>query len=461
MHKKDILKTQIERENSQKKEEPKMKKRMSLLAAMAMVICSVAGCGSAPEEQTQTPAGTEAQGEEANGGEATDGETTPAGDVELTYWSMWGSTEPQGQTIQAAADAFKEKTGITVNIEWKNRDITTILPTALEAQEKIDIFEDNAFALYTTNKDYCYDLTEMAAAANYDAQSFKCFNDVAIGKAGYLACITEQPQVGGIYYNKDIFADCGITELPSTWTEFMDACQIMKDKGYEPLALDAAYVDLNFGYQLDRNIGQDATKELALNGGWSENEGVINAANQVIDFVKAGYLADGAPDEYPSSQNKIGLTGKVAMVVCANYVCAEVNANTDTEVNWGLMNFPTVEGGSGSTDAYAGAGALGITSYSEHPQEAFDFIMFLTSGEWDQTMADATNGIPADPRNTAPAIMDGSIETLNATVRPLDWGMGLGENGDLYAPFKEVIVRLYAGEFATGEDFAAAMDALY
>lgn len=28
-----------------------------------------------------------------------------------------------------------------------------------------------------------------------------------------------------------------------------------------------------------------------------------------------------------------------------------------------------------------GANALAVTAYSEHPQEAFDFIMFLTTGE--------------------------------------------------------------------------------
>lgn len=409
------------------------KKFVSVLLTVAMAVTLLAGCGSEP--------------------------AASASDVELTYWSMWSSAEPQGKVIQEAADAWKEKTGVTVNIEWKNRDIKTILATALEAKEPIDIFEDSDANIAKVYKDYCYDLTDMAAAANYDAQSFKCFSDYSINNAGFLCSIAEQPQVGGIYYNKDIFADCGITELPATWDEFMEACRIMKDKGYEPMALDSAYVDLNFGYQLDRIIGEEKTKELSLNGGWSDNEGVIKAADQVIEFVNAGYLAEGAPDEFPSSQNKIGLTGKVAMVVCANYVCAEVNGNTDTEINWGLLNFPTYE--NGSSNAYAGCNAIGIASYSEHPQEAFDFIMFLTSGEFDQKMADAAQQIPADPRNTAPAIMDGSIETLQATSNPLSWGMGINENADLSSVIKDVIIQLYEGKFETGADFAAALDALY
>ena len=63
--------------------------------------------------------------------------------VELTYWSMWSNTEPQGQVIQEAADAWAEETGGTVNIEWKGRDIKQILSSSLEAEEKMDLFEDD------------------------------------------------------------------------------------------------------------------------------------------------------------------------------------------------------------------------------------------------------------------------------------------------------------------------------
>lgn len=447
------------------------KKIVSVLLTAVMAASLLAGCGNSSKPAESTPAEPAAPAATEEAKEETPADTTAettadAGaadysDVTLTFWSMWNSTEPQGKVIQEAADAFKEQTGATVNIEWKGRDINTIIATALESGEKIDIFEDDYSRIAKTYVDYCYDLTEMAKAANYDAQSFKCFNDVATEWAGFLCCVTEQPQVGGVFYNKDIFDDCGITSVPATWDEFLTACQTMVDKGYQPLALDSAYADFTFGYHLDRVIGQDAITDLALNGGWGENKGVAEAAQQIIDFVKAGYLADGAPDEYPSSQNKIGLTGKVAMVVCANYVAAEVNNNSGTEVNWGMFNYPAVEGGADPSNAYAGANSLAISSYSENPQAAFDFLMLLTSGEFDQKMADAASQIPADPRNTAPAIMNGTIEALQATGSPLTWNMGLNENADLKANFKDIIIGLFEGKYATGEDFAAAMDALY
>ena len=44
----------------------------------------------------------------------------------------------------------------------------------------------------------------------------------------------------GIAYNKDTLADAGITELPATWTEFLDSCEKLKAAGYTPVNLQLA-----------------------------------------------------------------------------------------------------------------------------------------------------------------------------------------------------------------------------
>lgn len=149
------------------------------------------------------------------------------------------------------------------------------------------------------------------------------------------------------------------------------------------------------------------------------------------------------------------------MVVCANYVTAEVNGNTGTEVNWGLFNYPAVENGVENTAAYAGANSLAITSYSENAQAAFDFIMLLTTGEFDQKMADTAKQIPADSRNKAPAILDGTVETLLAAEKPMTWCAGIHANDDLKTSVKSLCVELFEGKYASGADFCKAMDALY
>ena len=426
------------------------KKIISILLAAVMVTTLAAGCGSSGDSNE-------------GGGSADNSGDKPYEGVELTYWSMWSNTEPQGQVIQEAADAWAEETGGTVNIEWKGRDIKQILSSSLEAEEKMDLFEDDYKRISENYAQYCYDLTELAEANGYADSSYALFNDRATGWAGFLTCITEQPNVGGVFYNQDLFEEAGV-EVPTTWTEFLDVCKALKDKGIQPLALDSTYAPFLFGYHLARYIGEDAIADMADNGGWGENELVAKAALDMIDFVNAGYLAEGAPAEYPASQDSMGIDGDVAMVVCANYVTSEVNLHSGTELNWSVFNYPSVEGAAEGVDqsaAYAGANSIAVTSYSENPEAAYDFATFLTSGEWDQKMADTASQIPADPSNTAPASQNGTIEVLNTVETPLSWNMGFNQNADLMSPIAEVIVKMYEGSFATGQDFAAALDALY
>ncbi len=446
-----------------------MKKILSVLLASVMVLALLAGCSNQADKtstapENNTPAGAE-QSNPPEGGKQYDG-------VNLTMWSMWNSDEPQGKVIQEAVAAFEEQTGAKITVEWKGRDVNTILSASLESGEKFDIFEDDYQRIANIYKDFTYDLTDMAAAAGYASHSYACFNDTVIDwtterdedgnvtKEGFLNSIAEQPQVGGIFYDKDAFEKAGIAAEPKTWAEFLDVCQKLKDAGIAPIAQDSAYADFAFYHQLVRHLGEEKITELDTNGGWADEAGAVTAAQEIIDLVNAGYLAEGAPDEYPSSQNKIGF-GQAAMVVCANYVTAEVNNATGTEVNWGLFNYPAVDGGVDNGSAYIGTNSLAITSYTENAQAAFDFIMFLTSGEMDQKMADTAAQIPADSRNTAPANLTGTIETLLSADSPMTWCNGFNARDDLKTAIKSTIVELFEGKFATGEDFCKALDALY
>ncbi len=434
-----------------------MKKILSVLLAAVMVLGLLAGCADKPTETNNPPASNPPASQPA------DDSSEPAGKqydgVELTMWSMWSSGEPQANVIEAAKAAFEEQTGAKITIEFKGRDVNKVLAASLEAQDNIDIIEDDYKRIGTVYNKFTYDLTEMAKAANYDSFSYKCFNDQSIAWAGYLNAITEQPNIGGIFYDKDAFENAGITAEPKTWAEFLDACQKLKDAGVGPLAQDSAYCDFAFYHTLVRYLGEAKIEELTMNGGWS-GTAAEQAAQDIIDLRNAGYLADGAPDEFPSSQNKIGF-GQAAMVICADYVTAEVNGNTGTQVNWGLFNYPAVDGGADNGAAYMGANSLAITSYSKNPQAAFDFILFLTTGEYGQKLADEAHQIPADSRNTAPSDLNGTIETLQAAVSPMTWCASLSVNADLKDTIKSMCTELFEGKYADGAAFCAALDALY
>ena len=136
-----------------------MKKIVALLMASAMA-ASLAACGgSAQSSEATSTAPAESTAAEST---ATDGKKYEG--VELTMWSMWSAGEVQANAIQAAADAFEAETGAHVNIEWKGRDVNTLISAALESGEKLDIFEDDYNRIGHAYAPYTYDLTEMADA---------------------------------------------------------------------------------------------------------------------------------------------------------------------------------------------------------------------------------------------------------------------------------------------------------
>lgn len=424
-----------------------MKKLIAMLLAVVMVF-GLAACGTTAEP---TAAPTEAQTPATEG---TPAEPLKYEGVELTYWSMWSAGEPQALVIEEAAKAFEAETGAKVTIEWKGRDIKTLLSAALEAGEKVDVFDDDYTRIGQVYAPYTYDLTEMAAAAGYDQIGYACFNNQTIEWAGYLNSIVEQPNIGGIFYDKAAFEAASITATPTTWAEFLTVCEQLKAAGIAPLALDSAYADFNVYHQLVRNLGEDTIKELSANGGWAENEAAVAAAQQIIDFVGAGYLAEGAPDQYPNSQTKIGL-GQAAMIVCADYVCAEVN-NAVGEVDWGFFAFPEVEN-CADASSYAGANSMAIASYTENAQAAFDFILFTVTGTYGQKLVDNCKQIPADVTLTE-STLAGSIEALQKTVKPMSWCGNI--SSETLQGYKDLSTQLFEGKFADGAAWCAAMDAL-
>ena len=291
-----------------------MKKLFALLLAAVMVLGLVA-CGPSGNDQTEPPKNNDNQTQAPGKGTEPPKTDAPEGKkydgVTLNYWSTWSAGEPQATVIEQAAAAFEAETGAHINIEWKGRDISTLLSASLEAGDAIDIFEDDYNRIGNVYKDYTADLTDMAAAADYASHSYPIFAAQSIAWAGYLNSITEQPQIGGIFYNRDAFEQASITDLPTTWAEFLDICQKLKDAGIAPLAQDSAYCNFTFYNQLVRHLGEDGIAALRDNGHWAENEDAVAAAQELIDLINAGYLVDGAPDEYPASQNKVG-TGEAA-----------------------------------------------------------------------------------------------------------------------------------------------------
>lgn len=439
------------------------KKLVSILLGTAMVATMLAGCGSkqaetedpATDAATEAPAETDAPAEteapaddaetEAPADDAAAGEYTKA-DGAIVYWSMWDAGSNQANAIDEIIADYEAKSGNTVTVEYKGRDINTMIAASLDAGEKIDLYEDDFQRLSQQFGDYALDLTDMAAAADYDSKSNKALTSAVTGWAGKLACLPYQPYGSGVFYNKAIFEEVGVEE-PTTWAEFLDVCQKIKDAGYTPLTLDDAYINLNLGFHLARYVGQDGVKEIVNNGDFAENEAVLKMAQDMQTLVDNGYLSEYAPAAYPSGENEVGYE-ETAMVVNATWVPAEIKGNTDCEFEWGMFSYPAVEGGVDGTEAMmVGAQGISVNKDSANAQAAFELAMEIVTGEGDAKLSLASDAIPADPNNTDwPEMIKNCKPAFDAATKSYEWDCGLDDNQDMTTVITEWGTKLFTGE---------------
>ncbi|MDR1238610.1 MAG: extracellular solute-binding protein [Treponema sp.] len=382
----------------------------------------------------------------------------------LVYWSMWNEAEPQGQVIARAAEAFTKDTGIKVDINFNGRDIRKTLQPALDAGEVIDLFDEDIERVANAWGNYLLPL-DSYVSRSYPTTGGQPFGSVVnktlldlarqLG-SGTVKNIPYQPSTFVTMYNKDLFQRAGITAVPKTWNEMLDACAKLKAIGVAGITVDDAYMACLFGYTVDRLIGMDATLAMVKNNDFSGPQ-TLEFGRIWENMAKNGYIsARAASNIYPAGQVEEIATGRAAMYLNGTWLPNEIKGNAPN-MNWGSFAWPAIgPGGDGVTANNFGSQSFGINKNTKHPEEAFRFIVWLTTGEWDAALAAESIGIPMGNASQWPPALADAKAVVDATTRRLPWAVGMEDNPDINAKIKENFARLVAGNL-TAEQFAANM----
>ena len=381
----------------------------------------------------------------------------------IVYWSMWESTEPQGQVIQKAVDAYMAASGNTVDLQFKGRTgIREGLEPALEAGTVIDLFDEDIDRVNKMWGKYLLDLEELSKAGDYEATAIAGLIGACreVG-GGTLKSIPYQPNGFNVFYNKEIFAEAGITAEPTTWAEFLDVCEKIKAAGYIPLTSDDAYIQTNLGYHLARLLGEAGVHKVVTEGLWAEEPAVLKAAQDYQELFDKGYLSPTMGSSvWPANQNGELALGDAAMYLNGSWLPNEVKAMTGPDFQWGCFAYPALEGGvTGVEAANYGAQVLAINAKTEVAEEAFEIIKYITKGEFDLLLSQESVGIPADTSNTEwPAMLAGVKPVMDSLTTRFSWAAGIEDNADATPIIKENFQKLVSGTL-DAQGFVDAMEA--
>lgn len=451
-----------------------------LLLAAAMTL-SACGSKEAPasnaEPSTAEPA-TEEAGASSEAAAETEAETSGEAEEkapaelsgELTYWSMWNDTEPQGEAWAEIIDGFMAKyPNVKVNVQWCGRDNKKILKPALEGGETIDIFE---YPLEIDLNDYIMDLTPYVDA-EYDTTGGKTFRDTLLssllttpqdmtGRTDIIPAIGYKPWISVFMYNGSIFEEAGVTAEPKTWEELDAACAKIKEAGYSPITFDDAYASWLPGMYLARAKGQDWVRELVKDttGEMWQDEAVVNMAKAFEDFAAKGYFdANVGGNKWPSGQNDFG-SSKVGMYYNLSGLPTEVADLTGPDFKWGGFSYPDVPGGLGTCgkEDPAGCTMLAVNKNTADPELAMTFIAYAFSAENDALMVEKAGITPATLDTPYPAALVNIKPAFEAVEVSLKSGGDIGSNPDVAPTISENFIKLASGQI-TADEFVANMAA--
>jgi raffinose/stachyose/melibiose transport system substrate-binding protein len=384
---------------------------------------------------------------------------------EITYWSMWNETEPQAKVLKdAIADFTKMYPDTKINVQWCGREIRKTLVPALDAKQKIDIWDEDCERIIKNYQKYALKLDDFYSKT-YPTTNGKPFKDSIMKSlvklvSNYstdkgLYAVPYQPMMIAFMYNKDHFAKAGIKSVPKTWSEFLTVCAKLKAKGYIPLTNDDAYADLPLGYHLSRYIGEKAVEAMVKDktgARWNDAR-VLRALKDYEELAKKGYISKAfATNKWPAGQQEVA-TDSVSMYLNGTWLPNEIMASTGPDFKWGQFAYPAVAGGVEDTSAgIYGAQGFQINKNSKAAEVAFNFAVFMTTGKWDKELSSKTYGAPMSNDTPWPVQIADEKKLFSSMKKLYPWGAGVDADSDKLPILISNFTKLCTGKI-TAADF--------
>ncbi|MFJ6695612.1 extracellular solute-binding protein [Streptomyces sp. NPDC091272] len=349
-----------------------MKRKLIAAIGVAGMLVSVAACGSDTKDSDKKA-----------GSDGFKGET-------LTVWAMDGSTPPNWTKDLTAA--FEKKTGAKLKFEvQKWEGIQQKLTTALSEENPPDVFEigNTQTAAYAKTGGLA-DLSDLKKEIGADWADN--FNEAAVvdGKQ-YAAPWWFANRV--VVYNKTVFKEAGVTEVPKTRDDFFKALDKIKAKGKaEPIYLPGQ----NWYFFDGLTIGKGA--ELIKKDGdkWVSNlaDPKIAEAAELYKKYQAYSKAPKDKDEATPQQADVFAKGKTGAFIGMGWEAGTaVKANPALEKDIGYFTIPG-ESADKPEGVFLGGSNFAVAEGSKKQELAKEFLKLALSDKFEGALAKESGVIP-------------------------------------------------------------------
>jgi raffinose/stachyose/melibiose transport system substrate-binding protein len=363
-------------------------KLMSVLTAVTVLAGTLAGCGS----------GSSGAGASAAGSSKASGSAKSAG-ITLTFGSHQSGLPTSGIVQQLASD-FEKETGIKIDFQISPDDQwRDLLKVKEQSGEVPDIFcadTTNSLATTINPEKYCEDLTDQSWVSRIDKDVVPA---VSVNKKVYGITFPGKKMYFYVY-NKDIFDQCGIKSVPTTYAELKQDCETIKSKmpGVTPIyeaTTDGWHQVLpvmeNSGIYL--KDAPDLFKELNANTKKLQDIPKMKTVlEELQECAKAGYFGSDYLSNATTDAKEAMAGGKAAMYIAESAFRNEITADySDCKINFGIFVQPW--GDNQTIGVNPASNAYFISKNSKHVDACKKFFEYLARPENLQKRLDGQPGL--------------------------------------------------------------------
>ncbi|WP_328549754.1 ABC transporter substrate-binding protein [Streptomyces sp. NBC_00366] len=320
----------------------------------------------------------------------------------LTYWAsnQGASIAVDKKVLQPELDKFEKQSGIEVKLEvvpWS--DLLNRILTATTSGQGPDVLN--------IGNTWSASLQATGALLPWDAKNFTRiggrdrFVDSALGSTGAEgkdpAAVPLYSMAYALYYNKEIFADAGITKPPATWDELIADGKKIKAKGKSPLGAEGSNLSENIHHVFVFAKQHGADFFTADGKADFTNDGVVTAVKQYVDLMAKDKVIPTGDAEYAQNQSVSDFAkGKQAMLLWQS-AAANLKSQGMSDSSYGIAPVPVQSGtpGTGTQVNSMVAGInLAVFKNTDNLDGATKFVTFMTSDAEQKILNTAYSSIP-------------------------------------------------------------------
>lgn len=442
-----------------------MKKRvLALLMAAAMTAGLLAGCGG----------NTDSAKESDKKQESTDGpvEADEKAEKKFKILSIWAEDTREGKLIYDLTKKYQEEVNPNFEFEFEmvsSNDLTTKVSTLIASNDLPDAF---AYVAGTPLKelidagkvvDIGAQLEELGVAGQIEDSAANLLKGLS-GTDSYYD-LPLGLNIEGFWYNKAVFEKAGV-EVPETWDDLLSACDTLKEKGIQPIAVGGAdkwpLSRLVNAYVI-RTMGIDALTKATSGEMDFTDEGFVEAAQQISDMAAKDYFGKGCTTVDNTTAANMVLAGEAAMIYNGSWYSEDIASenNPAGEDGIGFFSIPEVKGGKGAaTEIPTNCGNILALSADKYDGATAGWLKYFVENAGNYAMEEmgSVKGYKYDVEKELSPVNQIVVDAINSTTDAATWFEALMNNETKSAAMDNV-QTLANGEMTAEEYMQSIQDA--